>query len=166
MATHLLTGAGSGIGAAVAEALHGRGDDLVLLARNQERADTLGERFPGATTIVADLADPDAIDRLTGLPDRLDSVQHIAGVVELAPVAELRADHLREQLEVNLVAPALLTRACLPALRSARGIVVFVNSGAGLAAPEFRGRRTARRSSGCAPSRTPCAPRSWGTAWA
>ena len=134
MATHLITGAGSGIGAAVAEALHGRGDDLVLLARNPERADTLAERFPGATLIMADLADPDAIDQITGLPDRLDSVQHIAGVVELAPVAELRAEHLREQLEVNLVAPALLTRACLPALRAARGIVVFVNSGAGLAA--------------------------------
>ena len=42
--------------------------------------------------------------------------------------------HLREQLDVNLVSPALLTRACLPALRAAGGIVVFVNSAAGLSA--------------------------------
>ena len=35
---------------------------------------------------------------------------------------------------VNLLAPAVLTRLCLPALREARGTVVFVNSGAGLAA--------------------------------
>jgi len=61
-------------------------------------------------------------------------VLHVAGVVELAPVAELDADDLREQLDVNLVAPALLTRACLPALRAARGIVLFVNSAAGLSA--------------------------------
>ena len=41
---------------------------------------------------------------------------------------------LHEQLDVNLVSPALLTRACLPALRAASGLVVFVNSAAGLAA--------------------------------
>jgi short-subunit dehydrogenase len=134
MATHLVTGAGSGIGAAVTDALHARGDDLLLLARNDERAAELAERFPGARTIVADLADPDAVDRVVGLPDRLDSLLHVAGVVELAPVAELDFHDLRETLDVNLVAPALLTRACLPALRAAQGIVVFVNSAAGLSA--------------------------------
>jgi short-subunit dehydrogenase len=35
MATHLLTGAGSGIGSALADALHSRGDELVLLARSR-----------------------------------------------------------------------------------------------------------------------------------
>jgi short-subunit dehydrogenase len=134
MATHLITGAGSGIGTAVAEALHTRGDELVLLARNDQRADELAERFRGARTIVADLADPDSVDRIDGLPHRLDSLLHVAGVVELAPVAELEARQLREQLQVNLVAPAPLTRACLPAVRAARGIVVFVNSAAGLSA--------------------------------
>jgi short-subunit dehydrogenase len=134
MATHLVTGAGSGIGTAVAEALHARGDRLLLLARDDARAAELAERFPGADTIAADLADPDAVDRLVGLPARLDSVLHIAGIVELAPVAELDTHHLREQLDVNLVSPALLTRACLPAVRAARGVVVFVNSAAGLVA--------------------------------
>jgi short-subunit dehydrogenase len=134
MATHLLTGAGSGIGAAVATALHARGDDLVLLARDDDRAATLAESFPGATTVVVDLADPESCDRFTGAPEHLDSVLHVAGVVELAPVADLDARHLREQLDVNLVAPTLLTKACLPALRAARGTVVLVNSAAGLAA--------------------------------
>ena len=134
MTTHLLTGAGSGIGAAVARALQERGDDLVLLARNDERAATLAERFPGARTVVADLADVDAVDRIEEIPDRLDSLLHVAGIVELATVAELSTRHLREQLDVNLVSPALLTRACLPALRAAQGVVVFVNSSAGLVA--------------------------------
>ncbi|HEX4472530.1 MAG TPA: SDR family oxidoreductase [Nocardioides sp.] len=137
MATHLVTGAGSGIGTSVADALHARGDDLVLLVRSDERAAELAERFPGARTVVVDLADPDAVDRLDrldGLPSRLDSVLHIAGIVELAPVAELATHHLREQIDVNLVSPALLTRACLPAVRAARGTVVFVNSAAGLSA--------------------------------
>ncbi len=134
MATHLLTGAGSGIGAAVAQALHDRGDDLVLLARNDERAAELEASLPGARTLVADLADVDAVDGIAGIPDRLDSVLHVAGIVELATVAETSTEHLRAQLDVNLVSPLLLTRACLPALREARGVVVFVNSGAGLQA--------------------------------
>lgn len=134
MATHVITGAGSGIGAAFAGALQERGDRLVLLARTPQRAAELAERFPGADTVVVDLADPDAVDRVAGLPDEVDSLWHVAGVVELAPVAELSAAELREQLDVNLVAPALLTRACLPALRRARGLVVFVNSAAGLSA--------------------------------
>jgi short-subunit dehydrogenase len=132
--THLLTGAGSGIGAVLAEVLHERGDHLVLPARSAERAAELAERFPGAQTQVLDLADPASVERLTGLPDRLDSLLHVAGVVELASVAEVTYAELREQLDVNLVAPALLTRACLPALRASRGLVVFVNSAAGLTA--------------------------------
>jgi short-subunit dehydrogenase len=134
MATHVITGSGSGIGAALADVLHARGDHLVLLARTPDRAAELSERYPGASTIAVDLADPESVDRVSGLPDRIDTLLHVAGVVELAPVAELSTADLREQLDVNLVAPALLTRACLPGLRAARGLVVFVNSAAGLSA--------------------------------
>src|SRR3954451_2543659 len=112
MATHLLTGAGSGIGSAVAQALHDRGDDLILLTRNDERAAALTQRFPGARTIVTDLADVESVDRIDGIPDRLDSFLHIAGIVELATVAETSTEHLRAQLDVNLVSPLILTRFC------------------------------------------------------
>lgn len=56
---------------------------------------------------------------------------HIAGVVDLAPVEALGLDSWQHQLAVNLTSPAMLTRALLPALRPARGTVVFVNSSAG-----------------------------------
>ncbi|MFB9312519.1 SDR family oxidoreductase [Nocardioides plantarum] len=138
MATHLITGAGSGIGAALAERLHDRGDDLVLLARSEERAADLRALHPGATTVVCDLASPDLVAqdvrRAGPLPDRLHSVIHSAGVVDLAPVAELDPALLRAQLDVNLVSPMLLTRLLLPAVRRARGLVVLVNSSAGLSA--------------------------------
>jgi len=135
--THLVTGAGSGIGAALVGALHERGDALVLLARSRERADDLAATYPGATTLVADLADPPGLERALAeadLPDTLDSVVHVAGAVDLAPLAELDLADWQRQLDVNLTAPALVTRAALPALRAARGLVMFVNSGAGLAA--------------------------------
>lgn len=132
-ATHLITGAGSGIGAVLAERLHARGDRLVLIARSQERSAELAARFPGALALVADLARPESVESL-GLPDALDSVVHAAGVVDLGPVSELGVDAWESQLRVNLIAPATLTRVALPALRAARGTVVLVNSGAGNAA--------------------------------
>jgi short-subunit dehydrogenase len=135
MATHLITGAGSGMGAVLAERLLERGDELVLLARSTERAHDLRSDLPEATVLVADLADPDAVEAVAGqLPDSLDSVVHAAGVVELGPVDSLSIEAWQEQLAVNLLAPAVLTRVALPALRTARGTVVLVNSGAGLAA--------------------------------
>ena len=133
--THLLTGAGSGIGEVLAQRLRERGDETWLLARSEERAAELERAHPGARTVVADLADPGAVDALEGqLPARLDSLVHAGGVVELGPVAELSTAAWVEQVTVNLVAPAVLTRLALPALRAARGTVVLVNSGAGLVA--------------------------------
>jgi NAD(P)-dependent dehydrogenase (short-subunit alcohol dehydrogenase family) len=133
MRVHLVTGAGSGIGLVLAERLLERGDELVLLARSPARAHELREDLPGATVLVADLADPASVEDLE-LPDELDSVVHAAGVVDLGPVAELSLRSWVEQLTVNLVAPAVLTRAALPALRRRGGTVVFVNSGSGLTA--------------------------------
>ncbi|WP_327679928.1 SDR family oxidoreductase [Streptomyces sp. NBC_00467] len=135
MPTHLITGAGSGIGAAVARRLHERGDALVLLARDAGRAKELAARYEGARTLVADLADPDRISKSFGMqpmPDRLDSLLHIAGIVDLGPVAELRPTTWHQQLNANLISPAELTRLMLPQLRASRGQVLFVNSGAGL----------------------------------
>jgi short-subunit dehydrogenase len=131
MAVHLVTGAGSGIGRALADLLHGRGDELVLLARSEERAAELVERYAGASTLVADLAAP--LPDLA-VPERLDTVLHCAGVVDVAAVADADPDAVEEQVRVNLLAPAELTRRCLPALRAARGLAVFVNSTSGLAA--------------------------------
>jgi short-subunit dehydrogenase len=130
--THLVTGAGSGIGAALADRLADRGDSLLLLARNEARAAELATRYPGAQTFAADLADPASI-RVPEV-DRLDSVLHVAGVVDLGPVADQPVDRLREHVDVNLVAPAVLTRFTLPAVRRTRGTFVFVNSSAGLTA--------------------------------
>ena len=132
---HVLTGAGSGIGAVLARRLADRGDDLVLLARSRERAAELERTHAGAQVLVADLADPGT---LNGLGRQVDgpvhSLLHVAGVVDLAPVARLRLAEWEEQLTVNLTAPAVLTRELLPHLREGRGTVVLVNSGAGLTA--------------------------------
>ncbi|GAB3196353.1 SDR family oxidoreductase [Nocardioides hungaricus] len=133
LVTHLVTGAGSGIGAALTRRLLDRGDSVVLVARSPARAEELRAAYDGASVLVADLSWPESVESLS-LPSSLDSVVHAAGVVELGSVAELSVDDWAAQLRVNLVAPAALTRVALPALRAARGTVVFVNSSAGLTA--------------------------------
>ncbi len=135
MATHLITGSGSGIGAAVAERLLARGDELYLFARDAGRAKELAARFPGAKTLVADLSNPDRISWALSqqtLPDRVDSLLHIAGVCDLGTIGDLTTRTWNRTLAANLIAPAELTRLFLPQLRVSQGHVVFVNSGAGL----------------------------------
>ncbi|MEE1927351.1 SDR family oxidoreductase [Streptomyces sp. TRM 70351] len=139
MATHLITGAGSGIGASVTRALLERGDEVWLLARDAGRARQLAGAFadaPGTVrTLVGDLAEPERLSWAfghQGLPGELDSLLHVAGVCELGAVGELTPKVWQATLAANLVAPAELTRLLLPQVRQARGQVVFVNSGAGL----------------------------------
>ncbi|CAD5139594.1 Short chain dehydrogenase [Microbacterium sp. Nx66] len=137
MATHLLTGAGSGIGAVLARRLLERGDDVVVLARDAGRARQIADDLPGVSTLVGDLAQPGRLSwalSKQSLPDRIDSLVHAAGVVDLGSVGDLTPALWEQQLAVNLVAPAELTRLLLPVLRVSRGHVVFVNSGAGLRA--------------------------------
>ncbi|MFI8938831.1 SDR family oxidoreductase [Streptomyces syringium] len=137
MATHLITGSGSGIGSAVARRLLERGDELYLFARDAGRAKELAAQFPGARTLVGDLSNPDrlawALSQQT-LPDHVDSLLHIAGVCDLGGVGDLAPKAWNRQLAANLVSPAELTRLFLPQLRVTKGHVVFVNSGAGMRA--------------------------------
>jgi len=137
MGTHLITGAGSGIGAAVAARLAERGEELWLLARDAGRAAGLRARFPGCHTVIGDLSVPHRLSWALGQqpqPVELHSLLHIAGVIQLGTVGDLTTKVWNETLAVNLVAPAELTRLFLPTLRVGRGHVVFVNSGAGLRA--------------------------------
>lgn len=135
MKHYVITGAASGIGGAVADRLHERGDALYLLARTAERAEYLTRRYPTARALVADLADPATLaGAISGsdLPGRLDGLLHIAGALRLGTVGALTPEAWQSSLAVNLAAPAELTRLLLPRLRHPAGHVVFVNSTSGL----------------------------------
>ncbi len=125
----LVTGASRGIGAALA-ATH----DVLLGGRDVTALEQAAGRLPGSRPWPVELTDPDALASSTSGIDRLAVLVHCAGTVELGTVAETPAASWRQHMEVNLVAVAELTRLLLPALRTARGHVVLINSGAGLRA--------------------------------
>ena len=129
----LVTGASRGIGAAVAEALAPT-HDLLLGGRDADALKAVAADLPGAREWPVELTDPGALaDAVTGI-DRLDVLVHSAGIGPLGTVDDSPAEQWRQTFEVNVVAVAELTRLLLPALRTARGHVVCINSGAGLTA--------------------------------
>lgn len=129
----LVTGASGGVGAAVAAALSAT-HDVLLGGRDESALASAAGELPGSRPWPVDLSDPADLAGAVGGIERLAVLVHSAGVVGLGPVAETAAEVWREHMEVNVVAVAELTRLLLPALRAARGHVVLINSGQGLAA--------------------------------
>ena len=130
MPTALITGAGGGIGAAIAEAL-APSHALLLAGRPSPRLDAVAQRL-GATTWPLDLADVDAIPAGAEVLTELDVLVHNAGVAYPGRVAESTPEQWRATFEVNVTGAVALTLALLPALRAAGGQVVFINSGSGI----------------------------------
>jgi NADP-dependent 3-hydroxy acid dehydrogenase YdfG len=129
MPTALITGAGGGLGSAIATALAPT-HTLLLAGRPSARLDAVAERL-GAPTWPLDLTDSDAIEASTEVIAEIDVLVHNAGVAYPGRVAESTVDEWRGTLEVNVVGAVALTLALLPALRRVEGHVVFINSGSG-----------------------------------
>jgi NADP-dependent 3-hydroxy acid dehydrogenase YdfG len=132
MPTAFITGAGGGLGSAIAAALAPT-HTLFLGGRPSDRLDDLAERL-GATTWPLDLEDADAVPATVEPIVELDVLIHNAGAAFPATFADSTVDEWRRTFEVNVVGAVAVTQALLPALRRSRGHVVFVNSGAGLKA--------------------------------
>lgn len=124
----LITGASSGIGAAFARRLAAEGSDLVLVARRAERLEDLARELASAhgadvEVIAADLAAPDASagirDELARRGVRVTALIHSAGFAHNAPLVEIDPADLREEIAVDVVAVADLTRLLLPDLLDA-----------------------------------------------
>jgi NAD(P)-dependent dehydrogenase (short-subunit alcohol dehydrogenase family) len=139
--TALITGAGRGIGRAVALGLGGAGARVVLLARTtaqlEETRALLREHGVPAgrvSVLPADLADEEDQGRAVAAAlaaGRVDILVNNAATVEpLGPTAGIKAAALRLAFEVNVIAPAALTAAVLPGMLEASwGRVVNVSSG-------------------------------------
>lgn len=129
----LVTGAGSGIGRALARQLITRGCDVLAIGRRAPLLESLAAEHPGRVTpLPLDVAAADAPQRiLTALGERAPRlIVHNAATLEPAgPLATLDRKAFAAHLETNLSAPLFITQALLPRLpRGAR--VLHVSSGA------------------------------------
>jgi NAD(P)-dependent dehydrogenase (short-subunit alcohol dehydrogenase family) len=131
--TVLVTGASSGIGAATARRLAGRGWRVLAGVRKP------GDAPEGTTELLLDVTDPEAIAAAAEGVDELEGLVNNAGIAVASPLEHLPLDELRRQLEVNLVGQLAVTQAFLPALRRAGGRIVLVGSIAGKSALPFLG---------------------------
>ncbi|MGC4152053.1 MAG: SDR family oxidoreductase [Propionicimonas sp.] len=130
----LVTGASRGIGRAVAADL-GRTHRVLVGGRDETAVAEVVASLPDAAAFLADLTDEAAVTAACAGIGQLDVLVHSAGTLaHHGPLADSTSAAWREVMEVNVIAPATLTRLLLPALRQAHGLVVFINSGAGLSA--------------------------------
>ena len=141
----VVTGATRGIGRAVAEDLAGT-HHVVVGGRTAESVKAVVSDLPSADGFVAQLADcgpggslERALADLEPRLPRVDVLVHSAGVLRRGSVADVPMSDWELSMRVNLVAVAGITRMLLPALRTAHGLVVVLNSGAGLDAAATMG---------------------------
>ena len=134
----VVTGGGSGIGAAVALALAQQGAALTLMGRRAERLEAEARRIAETTGVAAsplplDVTDDDAVrSAFIGLKP-VDILVNNAGAAQSAPFAKTGRDLLERMLAVNLKAAFFCTQAVLPAmLKAGRGRIVNIASTAGL----------------------------------
>jgi NADP-dependent 3-hydroxy acid dehydrogenase YdfG len=138
----VVTGASSGIGEALTIALAGTGCRVWAIGRSRERLDALAEEVADGTgdvvPVVADLEQDEDLasagDEILARSDRVDVLVHSAGAITLGGFESVSPADFDRQYRVNLRAPVVLTQALLPALKRAKGQVVFINSSAGLRA--------------------------------
>ena len=137
----LITGANSGIGLSATLALARRGWETWGTVRSKAKATTLRDAAVEAGVgdlvepLVLDVSDDAAVRRAwPELPDFYGVVNN-AGYSELGAVEEVSAEEARAQLDVNVVAPAVVSAMAIPAMRErGAGRIVMVSSIAGRAA--------------------------------
>lgn len=126
----IVTGGGSGIGAAVAERL-ANSHRLVICGRRKDALDAVAART-GAQAIPLDVTDHAAthllVSRTAEQYGRLDGLVLNAGIIQSASIAELPIADWERQIAVNLTAPFVMSQAALPHLLASRGAIVAVSS--------------------------------------
>jgi short-subunit dehydrogenase len=142
----LVTGASGGIGAEIARSLAREGVDLAISGRREDALAKLVTEIASlgvrCEPVVAELADRSALPQLLESAEAaigpLDVLVNNAGIESIGSYASSTEEELAQMIEVNLLAPMLLTRLALPGMLARRkGHVVFISSVAGKLGPAF-----------------------------
>lgn len=141
----VITGAGSGLGRALAKSLAKRGRPLVLVGRRVERlletqeiCAAVGAESGSCKLIAADLAKHDSatvvVEETLREFGSIAALVNNAGWGRFSSLEEAEPSDWDRMLGTNLLAPAALMRSAMPALRNSRGVVVNIGSIGGMLA--------------------------------
>lgn len=133
----LITGGGTGIGAAIAKVLAKEGAALSLVGRRRKPLDALAAELPKAVAVPADVTNEDQVaTMIETASDAHGPVSLLianAGSASSAPLARTSLEAWQATMAVNLTGTFLSARAVLPAMTAARfGRIVFIASTAAL----------------------------------
>ena len=135
----LITGASTGIGRETAIAFRQKGARVALAARSAELLAQLAEELGGpewALAIPTDVSDPEqcqqCVEKTAAHFGRIDILVNNAGMVVSGLFEHLQPGDAERQFEVNFFGALHCTRAALPHLKAARGVVINISSVAGL----------------------------------
>src|SRR5262245_191842 len=139
MPTVIITGAGTGIGAATAKRLAAAGWGTALVGRRaellQQIATEIKKAGGRATPLSFDLSDAAAakavVQQTREIFGGVDALVNNAAVIRVLPIAEFTTDTLDQHWAVNIRAPFLLIQAALPFLQRKGGSVVNISSSSG-----------------------------------
>ncbi|MCQ4090898.1 SDR family oxidoreductase [Exiguobacterium sp. LL15] len=129
--TIVITGASSGLGEALARTLHKEGANLILIARREDRLQTLASELH-ADYLLYDLEEaPEILAKtLANRYGRIDILINNAGFGEFSFLDDTSIETIESMHRINVLSPVRLTKACLPLLREG-GMIVNVASQAG-----------------------------------
>ena len=138
--TILVTGASSGIGKATAIECSKLGANVVITGRNEQRLHETLKMLEGEQNlmIVADLSNEESLANLVGQCPSLDGLVNNAGSTIMTPTQFISRDKLMQVLEVNTIAPILLTQMLLKKKKLGKGCSIVVTdsiSGVKIASP-------------------------------
>lgn len=130
--TAVVTGGGSGIGRAIAIQLAEDGYQVLIVGRDEARLRAVCVLTAGVDMLVADLGDAGQraafIDAIAAARDGLDLLVNNAAVQRQAPIGDSPPAALEAEVQVNLIAPLVLSAGLLPLLRVRGGTIVNVTS--------------------------------------
>ncbi len=131
----LITGASSGIGAALAREYDKRGARIAILARRKDRLDALAKELRDAVPIACDVTDDVSVQRAVrealGAFGDLDVVVANAGISVLGAVEEISIDEYKKQFETNVFGVLRTVKASLGSLKRTSGRIGLVGSVSG-----------------------------------
>ncbi|MDR0506976.1 MAG: SDR family oxidoreductase [Dysgonamonadaceae bacterium] len=133
--TVLVTGASSGIGRGIAVECSRMGAKVIIIGRNEQRLQETYDNLSGEghAIIQADLAKQEEIERIvTELPE-INGCVHSAGILKISSVKFINRELLEDILNINAVAPILLTSLLVKTKKlQKRSSIVFISSISGV----------------------------------